>query len=156
MKKILPILLSFMLIALYFQLGSKDVKLQKKEEYHAEIRGEVNSPGVYEIDADETLEDLIEKAGGLSKQADIRSLSLLRAIRHCDVIIIPAVEDIKKISINSASLEELMTLKGIGQSKAYRIIEYRNEHNFQSIEELMNVKGIGPKIFEKIKDHIAL
>ncbi len=156
MKKILPILLSFMLIALYFQLGSKDVKLQKKEEYHAEIRGEVNSPGVYEIDADETLEDLIEKAGGLSKQADIRSLSLLRAIRHCDVIIIPAVENIKKISINSASLEELMTLKGIGQSKAYRIIEYRNEHNFQSIEELMNVKGIGPKIFEKIKDHIAL
>lgn len=156
MKKILPILLSFMLIALYFQLGSKDVKLQKKEEYHAEIRGEVKSPGVYEIDADETLENLIEKAGGLSKQADIRSLSLLRAIRHCDVIIIPAVEDIKKISINSASLEELMTLKGIGQSKAYRIIEYRNEHNFQSIEELMNVKGIGPKIFEKIKDHIAL
>lgn len=156
MKKILPILLSFMLIALYFQLGSKDVKLQKKEEYHAEIRGEVKSPGVYEIDTDETLENLIEKAGGLSKQADIRSLSLLRAIRHCDVIIIPAVEDIKKISINSASLEELMTLKGIGQSKAYRIIEYRNEHNFQSIEELMNVKGIGPKIFEKIKDHIAL
>ena len=156
MKKILPILLSFMLIALYFQLGSKDVKLQKKEEYHAEIRGEVNSPGVYEIDADETLEDLIEKAGGLSKQADIRSLSLLRAIRHCDVIIIPAVENIKKISINSASLEELMTLKGIGQSKAYRIIEYRNEHNFQSVEELMNVKGIGPKIFENIKDHIAL
>ena len=156
MKKILPILLSFMLIALYFQLGSKDVKLQKKEEYHAEIRGEVNSPGVYEIDADETLEDLIEKAGGLSKQADIRSLSLLRPIRHCDVIIIPAVENIKKISINSASLEELMTLKGIGQSKAYRIIEYRNEHNFQSVEELMNVKGIGPKIFEKIKDHIAL
>ena len=64
MKKILPILLSFMLIALYFQLGSKDVKLQKKEEYHAEIRGEVNSPGVYEIDADETLEDLIEEIVG--------------------------------------------------------------------------------------------
>jgi len=49
-----------------------------------------------------------------------------------------------------------MTLNGIGETKASRIIEYRKEHSFQSIEEIMNVKGIGPKIFEKIKEQIAL
>lgn len=156
MKKSLSILLILIIIGVYLQLGNSDIAIQKKNEYYAEIRGEVIHPGIYEIEADETLESLIEKAGGLSTKADISSLSLLRTIQHLDVIIIPEVAEIKKISINSASLEELMTLNGIGETKASRIIEYRKEHSFQSIEEIMNVKGIGPKIFEKIKEQIAL
>jgi len=61
------------------------------------------------------------------------------------------------ISINTATKEELMTLSGIGESKANNIINYRNENgNFKSIEELKNVKGIGDSIFEKIKDSITL
>lgn len=156
MKKSLSILLILIIIGVYLQLGNSDLAIQKKNEYYAEIRGEVIHPGIYEIETDETLESLIEKAGGLSTKADISSLSLLRTIQHLDVIIIPEVAEIKKISINSASLEELMTLNGIGETKASRIIEYRKEHSFQSIEEIMNVKGIGPKIFEKIKEQIAL
>lgn len=61
------------------------------------------------------------------------------------------------ISINTATLEELKTLPGIGESKAKLIIEYRNNNGgFKSIEEIMKVKGIGDAMFKKIKDYIML
>lgn len=62
-----------------------------------------------------------------------------------------------KVSLNSATKEELMTLPGIGESKAINIIEYRDTHNgFNSIEEITNVKGVGKSIYEKIKDYLIL
>ena len=61
-----------------------------------------------------------------------------------------------KININTASLEELQTLNGIGESKAALIIEYRTSNGkFKSIEELKNIKGISEKIFSKIKENIT-
>lgn len=61
------------------------------------------------------------------------------------------------VSINKASKEELMTLSGIGESKADNIINYRNQNGgFKSLEEIKNVKGIGDSIFAKIKDNITL
>lgn len=61
------------------------------------------------------------------------------------------------VSINTATKEELMTLKGLGESKAQKIIDYRLEHgNFQSLEELKNVNGIGDSTFEKLKPYITL
>lgn len=156
-RTLLPILIFGMVIVLYCQLYHSDMPLFiKTKDYQAEIRGEVYNPGVYSIDADETLESLIEKAGGLKETADLGSLSLLKKILHQDVIVIPEKEEAVKISINSATLEELMTLKGIGESKARNIIEYREQNSFHALEDIMNVKGIGSKIFEKIKDHISL
>lgn len=62
-----------------------------------------------------------------------------------------------KISINNASIEELTSLSGIGESKARAIIEYRSEHGlFSNIEEILNVSGIGEALFEKIKDNITI
>ena len=67
------------------------------------------------------------------------------------------IEDSKKISINTATKEELMKLSGIGESKANAIIKFREENgNFTKIEDIMNVSGIGESAFEKIKDDICL
>lgn len=61
-----------------------------------------------------------------------------------------------KISINTATKEELMTLNGVGEKTAEKIIEYRNTQPFNSIEEIKNVSGIGDSVFEKIKDNITV
>jgi len=62
-----------------------------------------------------------------------------------------------KISLNSATKEELMTLSGIGEAKAEDIIDYRNKNGgFKNIEEIKNIKGIGDSMFDKIKDHITI
>ena len=66
-------------------------------------------------------------------------------------------KDNKIININTATLEELMTLSGVGESKALSIIEYRNNvGGFKSIEEIKNVSGIGDAAFEKIKNNITI
>lgn len=61
-----------------------------------------------------------------------------------------------KVSINNGTLEELMTLPGIGETKALKIIEYRKENKFLKLEDIKNVSGIGDALYEKIKDFITL
>ncbi len=60
------------------------------------------------------------------------------------------------ININIASLEELLTLNGVGESKAKAIIEYRKENKFETIEDIMKVSGIGQSLFDKIKESITV
>ena len=67
-----------------------------------------------------------------------------------------AQEEIKIVSINNGTKEELMTLPSIGESKANSIIEYRKTNKFTKIEDIKNVSGIGESVFEKIKDYITI
>ena len=64
--------------------------------------------------------------------------------------------DNNKTNINTASLEELKLLEGIGEAKAKAIIEYRNNNLFKNIEEIKNIAGIGESLFNKIKDDIEV
>ncbi|HIC91599.1 MAG TPA: helix-hairpin-helix domain-containing protein [Syntrophaceae bacterium] len=82
---------------------------------------------------------------------------LILATLICVFLTLPALATEKKVNINTATAEELMTLKGIGEKKAHAIIEYREAHGpFESIDDLKNVKGIGDKIFESIKSEIMV
>lgn len=122
-----------------------------------EIKGEVNAPGVYTLKLDATLNDLIEAAGGFTNQANTDSLSLLKIPEDEEVIFVSKIAQGKdKISLNTATMEELDSLPGIGPAIAQRIIDYRNTIPFVELEQIKEVKGIGDKMYEKIKDLITL
>ncbi len=125
----------------------------------AEIKGEVQNPGVYELKTGAKIKDLISAAGGTSEQADLSAISEMQEVAEGEVLVIPAAREARDknlISINTATEEELQQLSGIGPALSARIIEYRNTSSFSCLEDLMNVKGIGEKMFEKIRDEICL
>lgn len=150
--------------------GKNDVQVDS--EVMIDISGEVINPGVYKMKNGDRVEDVLIKAGGLSANAnrDWVEQNLNRAEKVYDgqKIYIPAVgEEIKPvlgttsqskiIRINTASVEELDKLNGVGLAIAQRIIDYRIENGgFKSVEELKLVPGIGDKMFEKIKNEIQL
>ena len=152
---------------------------EAKEKFKIDIKGEVINPGVYEVEEGMIVDDAIKLAGGLKENADTMDINLSQKLTSEMVIIISSKSDGKsvssggkvsvgsitsnkvnnsngKVSLNTASLEELMTLSGIGEAKAKNIIAYRNETPFTTIEELTNVKGIGEATFEKNKDRLTL
>lgn len=125
----------------------------------AEIKGEVKHPGVYSLTAGSSVEDLLKKAGGPLEQADLSALSLTKKLRDEDVVVVGQLNEkgeSELISINTASLEELDRLDGIGPAIAQRIIDYRSQTPFTEIEQIMEVKGIGEKTFAKIREKISL
>ena len=139
-----------------------------------DIKGEVKNPSTYEVNIDDRVFDVINLANGLTENADVTEINLSEKVYDEMVIIIPSkntnienssneltnnnqIKKDSKISINSASIEELMTLDGIGKAKAKNIIDYRNKKGkFKSIEEIKNVSGIGETLFEKIKNNIKV
>ena len=85
-----------------------------------------------------------------------RSLIFVLAVLLLASFCQPVVAGKGKININTASQKELVSLKGVGDKIADRIIEYRKANPFKKIEDLMNVKGIGQKLFDKNKDLITV
>ena len=176
----------------------------QQELVYVDIKGAVKTPGVYEIENDKKVIDVINLAGGLLDNADTSLINLSKQVTNEMVIIIYTKEEIKnskkdntvikvidkecncpeitndsciennkddkdkndettleetssKVNINKASLEELLAISGIGESKAKAIIDYRKEiGKFNNIEEIKQVSGIGEALYEKIKEHITI
>ena len=135
------------------------------------ITGEVNNPGVYYVDNNSRIIDLLEECGGVTSNSDLSEINLAQKLEDSDKIDIPTkVEkyvqidekevcddvDSDKININTASKDELMSLNGIGDTLAQNIIDYRNKNVFESIEDVLNVNGIGQSKYEKIKEYICV
>ena len=199
-------------------LNKKDEEEIKEEikKFRVDIKGEINSPGVYELEEEKRIIDVINVAGGLTENADTSYLNLSKKLSDEMVIIIYSKEQIKEfqksnivieyvekecdcpdnlndacinvgnknsksntknntnnkisdeanqdnnqisniLNINTATLEQLQTLTGVGESKAKKIIEYREQNgNFETIEDIKKVSGIGDAMYEKIKDNITV
>ena len=144
------------------------------------ITGEVENEGIVKIKKNSRIADVIEKAGGVTEEADLSKVNLAYEVKDGQKINIPNFEEDEqieeyvtedagenvlpeeerkngKVNINTAKQTELETLSGIGPSTALKIINYRDENGeFKSIEDLKNVPGIGDSKFENIKDDICV
>ena len=148
---------------------------------YVDIKGEVLRPGVYEFSCESRIQEVIKKAGGFTEEADETKINLAQKITDQMQIIVPNVHSKQEdgltegnsekgsstntsvsnskqgtININTATLEELQTIKGIGKKKAEAILQYRKEHGaFRTKEDLLQVKGIGKKALEAIESQVT-
>lgn len=158
------------------KVENKDMIIKLKDEYIVvEIKGEVRKPDVYTLKEDSIVKDLIDKAGGLKENADLSNINRAKKLQNHELIYIGNVNDKNqnintsdinllnkeesngKVNINIATIDQLKTLNGIGDTKAKNIIEYREKNGgFKSTDDIKNVDGVGDKMFEKIKEQIEI
>lgn len=141
-------------------------------EIYVDISGCVYNPGVYKLKSGTRLFQAIEKAGGLTLEADINSINQAEEVYDGQKILIASKNELddgtysgqtttesasSKININTADLILLQNIPGVGPSTAQKIIDYRTTSGrFKSIEDIKNVSGIGEKTFEKMKEYITV
>ena len=161
----------------------KDVKKEEKEEKEepveqdlitVDVKGAVKSPGIYDLPVGSRVNDAVQKAGGLTEQADSKSINLAQKVSDEALVYVPTKgEEVanqqtnsgapsstskdKKVNLNKASLEELKQVKGLGGKRAQDIIDHRESNGkFKSVDELKKVSGIGAKTIEKLKDYVTV
>ena len=161
---------------------SKDLSTEKevKEEpleqelITVDVKGAVKAPGIYDLPVGSRVNDAVQKAGGLTEQADSKSLNLAQKVSDEALVYVPTKgEEVasqqttsgtasstskdKKVNLNKASLEELKQVKGLGGKRAQDIIDHREANGkFKSVDELKKVSGIGAKTIEKLKDYVTV
>ena len=153
---------------------------------YVQVTGAVNHPGVYELSEGARVFEAIEKAGGMREDAKAESINQAQELSDGEMIVLytkqeweqmqtetgdtpgnspgnpqqslgAGATDDDRININTATMEQLCSISGIGQSRAQSIITYREQNGaFGSIEEIMKVSGIKEGLFQKIKDKIKV
>ena len=160
--------------------SEKEIKREEKEEspeqdlITVDVKGAVKSPGIYDLPVGSRVHDAVQKAGGLTEEADSKSLNLAQKVSDEALVYVPtkgeeaasqqaasgttpSTSKEKKINLNKASLEELKQVKGLGGKRAQDIIDHREANGkFKSVDELKKVSGIGAKTIEKLKDYVTV
>lgn len=140
------------------------------------ICGQVNNPGIIELESGSRVIDAVNLAGGLKKTANSDRINLARKLLDEEQVYISEIGEEElptevsglnqsnkdnnnnggKININLCTKEELMTLSGIGEVTAQKILDYREENLFKTPDDIKNVSGIGDKKYESIKEFIIV
>ncbi|WJS83093.1 helix-hairpin-helix domain-containing protein [Tetragenococcus halophilus] len=158
-----------------FQQATEDSEKTTEEtgKIIVDIKGEINKPGVYELEGDARVKEVILEAGGLTKQAEKKQLNLAEKLQDQQMIYIPNKEEAEEmeidgdkeaednnkdmIDINAADINELQEISGVGPAKAQAIVDYREENGaFESVDELNEISGFGEKTVEKLRDSIKI
>ena len=161
---VLVIVVCVAVLSFFNASGIKEAEVFNIPKIKVHVKGAVVNPGLYELDAASRVNDAITLAGGALDSANINAVNLARFLEDGEELIIPEVDtgdkpvsnnESMKININTADINKLCELDGIGETVARQIVQYRNERGQFSVkEEIMNVPGIGEALFEKIKDRI--
>ena len=160
--------------------SEKEVRKEEKEDpleqdqITVDVKGAVKSPGIYDLPVGSRVHDVVQKAGGLTEEADSKSLNLAQKVSDEALVYVPtkgeegvsqqtgsgtspSTSKEKKVNLNKASLEELKQVKGLGGKRAQDIIDHREANGkFKSVDELKKVSGIGAKTIEKLKDYVTV
>lgn len=156
-----------------FEASSESTTISSSHavKQYVDIKGAVKSPGMYQVDAEMRVFDVIELAGGFLAEADTDQVNFAQHVTDQMVIYVPKVGETAVspaaapgssaesdlVNINTADAERLQTLPGIGPKKAAEIIQYRETNgSFQSVDELEKVAGIGKKTVEKLQQNITI
>lgn len=183
----LPVIVGVAILFFWFNGSTKPIEIESadalsdgdenQEEFisedniYVDISGEVNTPGVYEVQVGTRLFQVIEMAGGLTEEANIDSLNRAEEVYDGEKIIVgnnlinaetnntnsSGISANGKVNINTASISELTTLPNIGPAKAQNIIDYRESNGkFKKVDDILNVNGIGSKTYETLSDLICV
>ncbi|SDQ22741.1 competence protein ComEA [Streptococcus equinus] len=153
----------------------------ESDKIFVDIKGAVRKEGVYKLTSGSRVTDVVKLAGGFTDDADKKSVNLAEKVADEAVIYVARVgeevtpastpsqakntaasgaqqdADSAQINLNTATLEELQTISGIGAKRAQDIIDYRdNNGGFSSVDDLKNVSGIGEKTLEKLKAEVTV
>jgi competence protein ComEA len=168
------------------QIEGKEDNNKKEENKTIKvcILGEIIRPGVYTLNEDDRIEQLVDMAGGFTSVAQKSMINLAKKLKDEDLIRIPNMKDKTQtqtqtqplsgngleenitesnqsenslININTATKEQLKELPRIGDAIAQRILDHREQVGaFKKIENIMDVSGIGAKMFENLKNKITI
>ncbi|MGQ7446404.1 helix-hairpin-helix domain-containing protein [Streptococcus suis] len=142
-----------------------------------DVKGAVAKPGLYTLEADARVNDAVEAAGGLTSQADPKSINLAQKLSDEAVVYVASKDEnisvvtsttassamsqdeknTSLVNLNTATETDLQTISGIGAKRAADIIAYREANGgFKSVDDLNNVSGIGDKTMESIRPYVTV
>jgi competence protein ComEA len=139
-----------------------------------DVAGAVAKPGVYRLTTADRVEDALKRAGGATRHADLSQINRAAKLEDGRQILVPtrapavraaapppsvpgAAAPSQPINLNTATLEQLDTLDGVGPTTAQKILDYRKEHGgFGSVDELDQIPGIGEKRLAALRDHVRV
>ena len=152
--------------------GNQKEEVVEQDLITVDVKGAVKTPGIYDLPVGSRINDAVQKAGGLTDNADKKSINLAQKISDEALVYVPTKEEAtsqatqsnasnskenKKVNLNKASLEELKQVKGLGAKRAQDIIDHRDSNGkFKSVDELKKVSGIGAKTIEKLKEYVTV
>ena len=154
------------------EAGNQKEEAVEQDLITVDVKGAVKTPGIYDLPVGSRINDAVQKAGGLTDNADSKSINLAQRISDEALVYVPTKEEAtsqempsstsnskenKKVNLNKASLEELKQVKGLGAKRAQDIIDHRDSNGkFKSVDELKKVSGIGAKTIEKLKEYVTV
>ncbi|WP_105206999.1 helix-hairpin-helix domain-containing protein [Streptococcus suis] len=156
--------------------GSSTASSEEPSQLVVDVKGAVEKPGLYTLEAGARVNDAVDAAGGLTSQADPKSINLAQKLSDEAVVYVASKDENvsvvasttassamsqegneSKVNLNTATEADLQTISGIGAKRAADIVAYREANGgFKSVDDLNNVSGIGDKTMESIRPYVTV